>query len=314
MEKYDFVTGDSIWVATDWNIERTGRVPAAQIEFVNGNLEIVERDGRKLLEAKTSSTFRIVLPDTLPDQFTVEFMLETGAGHLASSVFFSTSDRPFRSGANDSTDYVWIYSTAGVFRKSRPVSSAKNTATLGTLTPVRLQVDGNYAILYIGAERMAQVPAANFARTNVIEFRLGADANRRAYISDILVAVGLEPLYESLIRTGDVTTYGILFDVGSDRLRPESTPKLLELQKMLVDHQELRVAIEGHTDSTGDDESNRSLSERRAQSVVAYLKQNGIDAGRLSAVGKGEAVPVGDNATPAGRQQNRRVVIRKAGG
>jgi outer membrane protein OmpA-like peptidoglycan-associated protein len=53
------------------------------------------------------------------------------------------------------------------------------------------------------------------------------------------------------------------------------------------------------------------LSERRAQSVVAWLTANGINASRLQASGKGETAPVGDNATPAGRQQNRRVVIRK---
>ena len=80
---------------------------------------------------------------------------------------------------------------------------------------------------------------------------------------------------------------------------------------MLSQHADLKVMIEGHTDATGDDASNLSLSERRAQSVVAWLTSNGIAANRLQASGKGETVPVGDNTTEAGRQQNRRVVIRK---
>jgi outer membrane protein OmpA-like peptidoglycan-associated protein len=94
-------------------------------------------------------------------------------------------------------------------------------------------------------------------------------------------------------------------------LRPESSPKLEEMRAMLAQHADLKVMIEGHTDATGDDASNLSLSDRRAQAVVAWLTSNGIHASRLQAAGKGETVPVGDNATEAGRQQNRRVVIRK---
>ena len=108
-----------------------------------------------------------------------------------------------------------------------------------------------------------------------------------------------------------MTTYGFLFDVGSDRLRPESSPKLEELRKLLADHADLNVMIEGHTDATGNDAANQDLSERRAKSVVAWLTSNGIGATRLQASGKGETVPVADNANEAGRQQNRRVVIRK---
>ena len=80
---------------------------------------------------------------------------------------------------------------------------------------------------------------------------------------------------------------------------------------MLAGHPDLRLGIEGHTDATGDDAHNADLSVRRARSVVAYLVEHGIAANRLEASGKGETAPIGDNATPAGRQQNRRVVIRK---
>ncbi|MFO1355329.1 MAG: OmpA family protein [Gammaproteobacteria bacterium] len=69
--------------------------------------------------------------------------------------------------------------------------------------------------------------------------------------------------------------------------------------------------VTGYTDSIGNDSYNQHLSERRAQAVVDYLLGHGISAGRLTAVGMGEADPVADNATEAGRAQNRRVVLRR---
>lgn len=305
---YDFVRGDSIWVATDWSTERVGRIPASQIEFVEGNLEIVERGGRKLLEAKSSSIFRVKLPATMPEQFSLEFQLEVGAPHMATGVFFAPKATSM---SREPWDYLYVFGNSGIFRKGQAVSSANDRSAVGNLADVKLQVDGDYAILYLGPTRVAQVPNANFARTGAIEFHLNANPRFPAYITDIVVAVGLDPLYDKLMADGEVTSYGFLFDVNSDRLRPESTPKLEELREMLATHGDLKVEIIGHTDATGDDAHNLDLSERRAQSVVEYLTRNGIDAGRLAAAGKGETEPVGDNATASGRQQNRRVVIRK---
>jgi OOP family OmpA-OmpF porin len=124
------------------------------------------------------------------------------------------------------------------------------------------------------------------------------------------VAVHGDPLYEALIATGEYTTRGILFDVDSDRIRPESTPTLEELVSVLDRNRELAVEIEGHTDSDGEDAYNQSLSQRRAEAVVAYLTGRGIAGARLTPVGKGESEPVADNATAAGRQENRRSVVR----
>ncbi|HPF60693.1 MAG TPA: OmpA family protein [Gemmatimonadales bacterium] len=305
---YDFARGDSIWVATDWSGERVGRFPASQLEFVSGNMEIVERGGRKLLEVKSTSAIRVPLPGTLPEQFTVEFEMEIGAPHIASAMFTHAHEGGYNAAPGD---YLYLYSSPGIYRKASAVSNTQTRALVKTLMPVRLQVDGDYAILYIGADRVAMLPNANFERGNALEFRMNANPDYPAYLANVVVAVGLDPLYDKLMAEGEVTTYGFLFDVDSDRLRPESTPKLEELREMLAGHPDLRLGIEGHTDATGDDAHNADLSVRRARSVVAYLVEHGIAANRLEASGKGETAPIGDNATPAGRQQNRRVVIRK---
>lgn len=79
---------------------------------------------------------------------------------------------------------------------------------------------------------------------------------------------------------------------------------------MLQEHPDLRISIEGHTDSDGDDAFNKQLSERRAESVKAHLVEAyGIDPSRLETAGFGESKPVAPNDTPEGRQQNRRVEL-----
>jgi outer membrane protein OmpA-like peptidoglycan-associated protein len=108
-----------------------------------------------------------------------------------------------------------------------------------------------------------------------------------------------------------VATQGILFDTGSDHIRPESTPTLKEIGQILKDHPELKLRIEGHTDDVGDDAANLSLSEKRANAVRAYLVGHGAEEARLQTKGLGETKPVTPNATPEGRQNNRRVELVK---
>jgi outer membrane protein OmpA-like peptidoglycan-associated protein len=109
---------------------------------------------------------------------------------------------------------------------------------------------------------------------------------------------------------GLVVTLGdVLFEVDKSDLKPGAARNLDKLVAALSDHPQTSVVIEGHTDSTGSREYNLSLSERRANSVRAYLIGGGIDPARLSARGLGLDYPVASNDTAAGRQQNRRVEI-----
>ena len=81
---------------------------------------------------------------------------------------------------------------------------------------------------------------------------------------------------------------------------------------MLAAHPELRLVIEGHTDDVGGAAANQALSQQRAEAVKAALVSGyGVDAARLTAKGMGATKPAAPNATPAGRQQNRRVELVK---
>ena len=105
----------------------------------------------------------------------------------------------------------------------------------------------------------------------------------------------------------------VLFDVDKDTLKPAAREKLARMSGILAAHLDLKIEIEGHTDSTGSEEYNQRLSERRAESVRTYFGQQGIGQAIVSAVGFGESRPVATNGTAEGRQQNRRVEIILSG-
>lgn len=102
---------------------------------------------------------------------------------------------------------------------------------------------------------------------------------------------------------------GLMFDVNSFQLRPATKTNLQELSRILQKYDDTNILIEGHTDSSGSEEYNQELSEKRANSVYTYLVQQGVMAPRFSTVGYGEMQPVATNETPDGRQQNRRVEV-----
>ena len=103
----------------------------------------------------------------------------------------------------------------------------------------------------------------------------------------------------------------ILFDTGKSTIKEESLPTISQIYELLNSNSTLKVSIEGHTDNVGTPESNKTLSDSRAKSVVASLVSKGIDKTRLSAVGWGQERPVADNRTEEGRAKNRRVEIVK---
>lgn len=101
----------------------------------------------------------------------------------------------------------------------------------------------------------------------------------------------------------------IRFQAGKALLPKGDIPRLDRIAAVLVEFPELKVRIEGHTDSTGRDETNLVLSQQRAEAVLGALVARGVAAERLTAAGLGKAKPIASNETQAGRSQNRRVEI-----
>jgi outer membrane protein OmpA-like peptidoglycan-associated protein len=103
------------------------------------------------------------------------------------------------------------------------------------------------------------------------------------------------------------------FATDSAELAGESDAVLAAVKRVLDEHSDVRIRIEGHTDATGDEAYNDDLSTRRAAAVQAWLLAKGIDASRLESAGYGSKQPIDSNETEAGRAKNRRVVFRIVG-
>jgi outer membrane protein OmpA-like peptidoglycan-associated protein len=102
---------------------------------------------------------------------------------------------------------------------------------------------------------------------------------------------------------------GLLFDVDSAAVEPAVQADLRAVALNLIEYPESTVTVFGHTDDTGSSAYNQDLSERRAQAVAGVLLREGVAPFRVQATGLGETQPVASNATPEGRQQNRRVEV-----
>jgi outer membrane protein OmpA-like peptidoglycan-associated protein len=123
----------------------------------------------------------------------------------------------------------------------------------------------------------------------------------------------LEGTGVSVTRNGDNITLNmpgnITFATNSSDLSADFYPVLNSVTKVLNEFNKTVVEVAGHTDSRGSDAYNQSLSERRANSVAAYLRSQSVIQERLITLGLGESRPVADNSTPEGQQANRRVEL-----
>jgi OOP family OmpA-OmpF porin len=118
-------------------------------------------------------------------------------------------------------------------------------------------------------------------------------------------------LSDEINKSGQVAIYGIHFDTGKAAILPDSDSILGEIVKLMQQNSDLKLRVEGHTDTKGIPSANQALSEKRAQAVVAWLTAHGVAAARLSAKGFGQDKPVADNSTEEGRAKNRRVELVK---
>lgn len=105
----------------------------------------------------------------------------------------------------------------------------------------------------------------------------------------------------------------VLFDFNKYTLKPEARERLARISGIVLAYPDLKLQIEGYTDSIGSDEYNQTLSEKRAESVRDYLLRSGVAMNNVAAQGMGKADPVADNSSAAGRKLNRRVEMIVSG-
>jgi outer membrane protein OmpA-like peptidoglycan-associated protein len=130
--------------------------------------------------------------------------------------------------------------------------------------------------------------------------------DQAAEIEQDLEGATVERIGEGIKITFDS---GILFDVSSSAVQHKGRQNLINLAEVLNKYEDTDILIEGHTDATGSEDYNLTLSRNRAQSVATILEGTGVLAPRFTIMGYGEVQPIGDNETADGRQANRRVEI-----
>lgn len=183
---------------------------------------------------------------------------------------------------------------------------------------VSVQVQEKRMRIWFNGEKKFDIPQAvpqGYAY-NQLFFKMSSsnykDDMLAFYIGNIKVATGKPDTRHKLLEEGKFSTTGILFDNGSAVIQPVSAGVLKEIGNTLKENPTLKIKVIGHTSSDGDDAANMELSKQRAAAVKAYLvKEYGIGEERMQTEGKGETKPVGDNKTPEGKAQNRRVEFLK---
>ena len=315
---YDFVPGDVVLFYHDFEGTRTGNFPS-RLEYVAGNMEVVELGENRVLRASGGQNGCIEIPlgGAFPERYTIEFRARTSDPQARAAWYlFSGAQEPINGCNYAPKPHVLLtgYQGAGLVRE--PGNSTLPTSrdlVVDTWADVRVSVDGPYWKVYINERRVANVPRFEFPDAASLHLMMGVyGAGNDVYLDDIRVAEGgPRSLYDDLMAEGFFSTTGILFASGSATLRPESTPTLEAVLELLEEHADVSLLIEGHTDRQGADATNQTLSEERAAAVMRYLVEHGVSEERLVTVGHGESQPVADNTTPEGMATNRRVVFRQ---
>jgi outer membrane protein OmpA-like peptidoglycan-associated protein len=225
--------------------------------------------------------------------------------------FFSAKDHnneALRVGASDDHDQVRIGA------KTLKEQLFDTDITVNRHAPIKTAIwlqNGRLRIYYngqkVGDFNQLELPDFDYAYMVVNNFADGPLGFTR-----VRFAESTPDFSHTIMSAGRYVTYGILFDTGSDRLKPESAAVIKSIAAGLQANADLKLKIEGHTDSTGDAARNLDLSKRRAAAVKQVLvAEFQIDAARLTTDGLGATKPLEPNDTPQGRAQNRRVEFVK---
>lgn len=320
--KSDFVPGDEIFFEDNQANEQMGEFPS-QWDLVSGNAEIASIGSAKCIylidDYTTIAPLMKNMKNYLPDKFTVEFdylprdnahekgmnqYLEIGFNTEAGKRAFRARWYPCAS-----RDYLW---TNWVTPSDESRSANSNELKVKGEEWVHVAISFNQRALkvYFDGVRKANIPNVTKPASLYIWMSHSGGENM-FYIKNFRLAKGAVPLYDRMMTNGKFITYGITFDVGKSTIKPESMGEINRIVKLMTDNPDLKFSVEGHTDSTGNEASNQTLSEARSKAIVDKLVELGIAADRLSASGKGQSSPIADNGTDEGRAKNRRVEFVK---
>ncbi|MCX6319433.1 MAG: OmpA family protein [Bacteroidetes bacterium] len=336
---YDFVPGAKIIYAEEFSTEALGELPTGW--NTNGSGEVVNIEGQsgKWLRLHKSFFYLSANTKALGPDYTIEFDMildlknngwlfpSLQFGVLASGELSTTDNSLLKEYGKYAAVTATIHPGIGVSHLTLESVLANANYYTGSVKEynelekyygkpvhVSIQVQKERYRVWVNGVKAFDAPKAVpvSAKMNQLFFKLShtnyAEEQYAVYISNIRMATGLPDTRHKLVEEGKFSTTGILFDVNSAHIRPESSGVLKEIATVLRANPEMKISIIGHTSSDGDDKTNMDLSVRRAAAVKeALVNEYGLDAALLFTSGKGETQPVADNATKEGKAANRRV-------
>ncbi|MGB2697845.1 MAG: OmpA family protein, partial [Candidatus Zixiibacteriota bacterium] len=311
--KYDFIPGDKVMFYDDMKADEEGEFPY-RWNLDRGVYEVVRLGKEFWIMATDDGFIRPKMPDaSLPLMYTVELEFYDNGPDQSGNYFYIywVDDK------GENIGQFLVYSKDATFLSIKSKTLADKTLS-SKLTKgihnMRIMATKRSIKCYVDQERVANVPKVE--DFNPVGFRLRhrpyKEPKNPTLFRGFRFAEGGKSMREQLDETGKIVTHGILFDVDSYKIKAESFKTLKEIGQLLQDDSQLRLSIEGHTDSDGPDEHNQTLSQNRANSVRDYLVSTyNINSTRLEAKGWGESKPIDTNDTPEGKANNRRVELIK---
>lgn len=332
--KFDFVPGDKTLFFDDFAGEFVGDLPLKW--NTNGGGEVVTLgDSPGQWYAVTNKSLTVPnFTGPLPEDFTVEFDVKavniSRKTSSAASLTIYLSETP---NLNTRENFVaaeinfcqYIAMGIQVYNQFEgnpdPIRN-----TLGRdlrevyqdVVHVSIAANKNRFRIWLNEAKIADIPMLIRDPSKINYFKMAVNGfdeqtkGERLLITNIKVAEGGVDLRRKLLSEGMISTNGILFDSGSDKIKPESMGIIRQIYQVLQRDASIELNIVGHTDSDGSDDSNLKLSKQRAEAVKnALTTVYGAEGNRLTTEGKGESEPVAENNTPEGKAQNRRVVFVK---
>ncbi len=341
--KYDFVPGEKVISIENFANDAVGDFPARW--NTNSTGEVVTLNGRegKWLKLNKKGAYHLEPLTNFPENFTLEFdiAVNNDFSYYSNEIYFTITNlvkpedfanydhftrwtgqhsvrlvlHPIDAGNQRSTTRI-MATTDGNFTINNEVQVNNWNAIKNNFAHVSIWRQKQRVRVYINQEKVWDIPRlfSPTATYNALVVATGSFNQSQDYyvINNFRMAVGAADTRNKLIEEGKFVTRGILFDVNSANIKPESYGTLKDIANVLKENPDVKVRVIGHTDSDGDDKKNMELSRKRAESVRSALqKEFGIDAARIEVDGKGESEPVDKNDTPEGKANNRRVEFIK---
>ena len=325
--QYDFVTGDKVLYFDDFSEDAIGDFPANWTSNGSGEIATVNiAPGNWLHITSNSAYFCYTKAIELPENFIMEFDFIPDDNffrgyHLT---FYEDEDNrelnddlfPGTKGVHVKfDDSNWEVESYNNLESGFPSGgkSDKNPVVKEALNHVIVWIQNRRLRIYHAGAKVVDMPTIIYANTKFNRFLFnGWDTESKPYISNIKITTATPDTRSKLITEGKLISYGIYFDVNSDKVKPESYGTLNDIAKVLKETPNVNIKIVGHTDSDGDDAKNLELSKRRAESVKNALSNDfGIAADRIQTDGAGESMPIVPNTTVEQKAKNRRVEFIK---